>query len=136
MLFKFFTLSFVSVILLLLTSCGNEKLCVMGFGDCKAPEKPTTTLQNTNSLTLTTSKSSIAINQTATLTISGGVSPYNLQFHEAATGGLSGTPGIFSSATSYTYTAAATTGTTTFKVTDSASPAKTVFVSVVITANR
>ncbi len=119
--------------LLLISGCGNS-VCIAGFGQCDAPEKPTTTTQPTTTLKITSDKASVAINGTATLTISGGVSPYTLQFEGVGLGALSGSPGVASLATSYTYTAPASTGTVTFKVTDNAS--NTAFVSVVITSSR
>lgn len=119
-----------------LSSCG-QPICVAGFGQCDAPNKPTTTTQTTSTLKLTSDKTSMLVNQTATLTISGGVSPYKIEFSGTAGGSLSGSPGSFQSATSYTYTAPASAGTFTFKVTDSATPtATTTYVSIVVTASR
>jgi hypothetical protein len=114
-----------------LVSCG-QSFCVMGFGQCDAPEKPQTTPQTTTQLSLTTSKASLGVNQQATLTISGGTPNYKLEFDGAGFGTLSGTPGIFSSQTTYTYTASTQTGTVTFKVTDSSVPAVVKRVSIVV----
>ena len=117
--------------LVFLASCG-QSVCVMGFGQCNAPEKPQTTPQATTQLSLTVSKANLKINETATLTISGGAPNYKLEFDGVGFGSLSGTPGVFSSQTTYTYTATNQTGTVTFKVTDSSVPAVVKRVSIVV----
>lgn len=125
--FNFFNLIVLSF---LISSCG-QNVCVMGFGQCDAPEKPT---QTTTALTLTATKTSLALNESTTLTIAGGVSPYKMEFVGTQVGTLSATGvtvGTFSTATSYTYSSSSA-GTATLKVTDSASTANTKTIAIIV----
>jgi hypothetical protein len=99
---------------LFLTSCG-QPVCVMGIGQCAAPDKtPTTTSGslsvNSDSSTIYYSSSASTPN-TATLTISGGTSPYTLTINSNTTSyayflngsgnQVSSIPGITSTVTVY-----------------------------------
>lgn len=120
-----------------LNSCG-QPVCVAGFGQCAAPEKPITTASPTNEeLKLAFDKTEISVSQTAKLTISGGTPPYRVAFFGGLVGGtLDGDSGQLSNATTYTYTANVT-GTFTFEVTDSSKPAaKTARTPIVVTSSR
>jgi len=122
----------IILIITFLSACGNQ-VCVMGFGKCEAPEKPITPAPA--NLTLTPSKTTLAVTEQITLTIAGGTANYKMEFVGTALGTLTATgatAGSFSSVTTWTYTAPNQTGTDTIKVTDQSNPAKTVSVALTI----
>lgn len=119
----------LSLALSLLNSCG-QPLCVAGFGQCDAPVTTTTTSTAASDLTLKFDKPSITLNQTATLTISGGTPNYKVEFTNGIAGGsFNPAIGSFSSTTSYTYTGS-NSGTFTLKVTDGANKTATAPITV------
>lgn len=132
----------IGLALLLLNACG-QPVCVMGIGQCAAPEHTTvtTTTVPNNTLKLTSDKTTIAVNQKAILTISGGTANYKLEFIGAALGTVSPTLNTFSADKTYTYTAPATIApsastSVTFRVTDQASSPAFTSITITITASK
>lgn len=103
-----------------LNSCG-QPVCVAGFGQCAAPEKPVTVTPSSTPLNLESDKSEIAVGETAKLTISGGTSPYKVEFLSTPVGEITPTlTSTFVSTTQYTYKGTSVIAVV-LKVTDSAS---------------
>lgn len=126
-----FAVAFLS---LFLTSCG-EPVCVMGVGDCKAPDKtPTSGTLSLTSNFATIHASAANGSTSAVITISGGNGPYAISistgsiaagvnagyFLNSSNVKVSSLAGINTSTiTFYAYNTVVTTQTVTLKVTDS-----------------
>jgi hypothetical protein len=126
MISKLFKGVLVGLSLLFLSSCG-ESVCVMGMGHCDAPDKPA-------NMSLVANPTSVQVNGTSTITVSGGTSPYKFGRYNGL--GSISNENIFTSATTTTFTAPANIngGTSAIiEVTDSSSPPSTVRTTITIT---
>jgi len=116
MMTQLFKSILVGLTVLFLASCG-QSVCVMGIGQCDAPDKPT------SALTLTANPTSLSVKGgTSTITVSGGTSPFTFHLYTGS-GGISN-DNVASSSLTTTYTAPQVSGksTATIQVHDSSSP--------------
>jgi hypothetical protein len=119
MMTQLFKSILVGLTVLFLASCG-QSVCVMGIGQCDAPDKPT------SALTLTANPTSLSVKGgTSTITVSGGTSQFTFHlFYTNCKGGGISNENVSSSSLTTTYTAPQGSGkcTATIEVHDSSSP--------------
>lgn len=88
MVLKLFKCTLVGLSILFLTSCG-QPVCVMGIGQCDAPDKPASStsgaLTVTSDATTIYASSSSSKPNTANITISGGTANYELSIYPSNT---------------------------------------------------